>query len=194
MKKQVVFLVIFSFFNISLMGCETLEPIIRDLPIDLPNPIKNYLWRIIKDPDIGRFVERAFGKVIGEYYDKDVTGRSKTAEEYNYNGYDEKLKIEISTIEPHEIPHGSTAEAKALYIVLTTDSTQGVNITEIRTLQNGNEIMELNRREVYRTQGRHQSTMRFTVPEDIPKGDYTLITTITDGKKTDSKNVPMKII
>jgi hypothetical protein len=141
------------------------------------------------DPIIKKWLD-----VVFHYYYETVMGRDEAAKKYDYKGVEEKLEIDRSVVVPQDVALGKTAKAEVIYTVLMPNERQKVRITEIRTLVHGNETIELARREVERAQGSHQSTMEFTVPEGIPKGDYTLITTITDSKQTKFSNAPMKII
>jgi hypothetical protein len=143
---------------------------------------------------VGAFAGAVVGAVIGNYYDKQVASRAEAAKKYEYKTNEEKLEIEDSSVSPLNIAPGVAVESNVQYTVLSPVETQSMKITEIRTLSDGKEMTELAKREVMRAQGTHISTMKFTMPKDIDKGGYTLITTISDGKQIKTTKNQMKVI
>ncbi|MGH8772847.1 MAG: hypothetical protein ACREV2_16980, partial [Burkholderiales bacterium] len=61
-------------------------------------------------------------------------------------------------------------------------------------LEGNNGTVQLADREVTRAQGSHSSMIKFTMPQDLPKGPYTLVTTISDGKQTKSVRNPLQVV
>lgn len=142
----------------------------------------------------GTFAGAVIGAVIGNYYDRQVASRAQAASKYQYWVLEEKLEIEGAVIQPQIASRGSSVEAHVQYTILLPAETQKVRITETRTLVNGRERIELARRELVRAQGTHFSTMKFTMPMGIDKGDYTLITTVSDGVRTRTAKSSMRIV
>jgi surface antigen len=185
MKRLIIIFVIFSFLGLQLTGCATTTGTGKGAAAGaVAGGVLGAILGDTKGAIIGAFAGAIVGAVIGNYYDKQVASRAEAAKRYTYKPVEEKLEIEESVIQPQNVSPGSTVESHVQYTVLAPIETQQIRITETRTLVNGKERLELARREVVRTQGTHLSTMRFTMPRDIAKGDYTLVTTISDGKQT----------
>lgn len=195
MKASTIILLIFFFLNLQLTGCETMGWTEKGaITGGAAGALIGALIGKGRGAVIGAITGVVVGAVAGHYYDRQVMERTQAVKKYNYEGREEKLEIEDSTIRPEAAMPESTVEAMVLYSVLTPDATQNIKITEIRTLANGKGMLELAKREVDRSQGSHLSTMKFTVPRDIAKGDYTLITTITDGMRTRTAKSQLKVM
>jgi len=147
-----------------------------------------------KGAAIGALAGAVVGLVAGHYYDRQVMARNEAANKKGYAGREEKLEIDDSVVKPLEVARGTTAEAIVCYTVLVPDARKNVQITETRTLVNGKETLELAKRDVVRQQGSHLSTMKFTIPNDLRRGNYNLVTTVSDGKQTRSSSTPMRIV
>lgn len=124
------------------------------------------------------------GGLIGNYLDKQNATRSEAAKKYNYDQRIDRLEVESATVAPQIVSPGGSVNASVQYTTLQTNQAQEVKLTETRTLVAGKETYDLGRRVVVRSQGTHTSTAKLNLPTDLPKGHYTLVTTITDGKNT----------
>jgi outer membrane lipoprotein SlyB len=196
MKKIIVVLVLFSFLGLQLTGCATMTETGRGAAVGaVAGGVLGAILGDTKGAIIGAFAGAIIGAVIGNYYDKQIASRAEAAKKYEYKGKEEKIEIEDSSIMPQNVAAGSTVEANVQYVVLVPDETQKIKITETRILDNGNKRIELGTpREVVRPQGIHHSTMKFAVPKDIEKGDYTLITIISDGKQTRTTKDALRVM
>lgn len=195
MKKFIVVLMIFSFSGLQLVGCATMSQTGKGAVTGAV--AGGILGAILGDTEgaiVGALAGAIVGAVIGNYYDKQLASRAEAAKKYGYVAKEGKLEIEDSLVAPQNIAPGSKVETHVRYTALAPTEAQNIKITEIRTLSNGKKMIELARREVVRTQGTHLSTMRFTMPQDIAKGDYTLITTISDGKRTRTVKNPLRVM
>ncbi len=105
-----------------------------------------------------------------------------------------QLFIEGSGIASQTVRPGATVEANVQYTVIASDETEPIKITETRLLSTMNRTMEVAKREVMRTQGTYKSIIRFTVPEDAPKGYCILFTTVSAEKKARSAKSVINII
>jgi hypothetical protein len=105
-----------------------------------------------------------------------------------------QLFIEGSGITTQTVRPGTTVEANVRYTVIASDNTEQIKITETRLLSTINRTMEVAKREVVRTQGTYKSTIRFTVPEDAPKGYCILFTTVSVERKARSAKSVINII
>ena len=97
---------------------------------------------------------------------------------------EERLEIESVTLTPQEVRPGGTVDSVVQYTALSSRENAGFLITETCTLVGERESFQLARRQIARQRGTHTSRMRFTVPPDIVRGEYTLFVTITNGKHT----------
>ncbi|TMQ75485.1 hypothetical protein ACCUM_1229 [Candidatus Accumulibacter phosphatis] len=68
------------------------------------------------------------------------------------------------------------------YTVFTANESASTKISETHALVIDNESVELRRQEVVRTQGSYTATAKVTLPATLSTGNYTLVTTISDGK------------
>jgi uncharacterized membrane protein YgaE (UPF0421/DUF939 family) len=105
-----------------------------------------------------------------------------------------QLFIENSSVISHNVKIGSIAEANVQYTLLAPLDMRQIKITETRILHTAARRMELDKREIIRTQGTYVSTIKFTVPEDIPRGYCILFTTISDGTHAKTTKSVMNII
>lgn len=195
MKRLFIGFVIYSFLGLQLLGCATMTETEKGAAVGaVAGGVLGAIIGDTKGAIIGTFAGAIVGAVIGNYYDKQIASRAEAAKKYEYRAKEDKLEIEDSSIVPQDVAPGSTVETHVQYTVLASTETQQMRITETRILANRNERIELAKREVVRSQGSHLSTMRFAVPKDIAKGDYTLITTISDGKQTKTSKSAMRIV
>lgn len=194
MKRFIVILVLFSFLGFQLTGCATMSGTEKGAATGaVAGGILGAIIGDTKGAIIGTLAGAVVGGVIGNYYDKQVASRAEAAMKYEYKANEEKLEIENSLITPQSAAPGATVESNVQYTVLAPIETQNIKVTEARTLSDGRDMIELAKREIVRTQGTHHSTMKFTVPEGIDKGNYTLITTISDGKRIRTVKNPLKV-
>lgn len=133
---------------------------------------------------IGAALGALAGAAIGNYMDNQNATRTQAAKKYSYDARSDKLEVERTTVAPQTVSRGGTIDATVQYTVLSPSTTEQVKLTETRTLISGQDSVDLGRREVVRPQGTHTSTAKVSVPKDLPKGSYTLVTTISDGKNT----------
>lgn len=195
MKKLIIMFLVLLYLCLQLTGCETMGWTEKGAIIGAAGGA--IIGGIIgkgKGAAIGALSGAIVGAVAGHYYDRQVMTRAEAVKKYNYKGIEEKIEIEDSTIRPEEAKPDSTVEAMVLYSILLPDTNKDIKITEIRTLINGKDTIELSRREIMRAQGSHLSTMRFIIPKDIGLGEYTLVTSISDGKQTKTVKNYFKII
>jgi len=109
---------------------------------------------------------------------------------------DEKVKliIEAASVLNQRVETGSTVESNVQYALLAPVDTQQIKITETRILSSAGKRMELSSREIIRTPGTYVSTIKFTMPEDMPAGYCILYTTISGGKYTKSTKSVLNIM
>ncbi len=142
----------------------------------------------------GAIVGGIVGAVAGNYYDKKVASKEQAAQKYAGAPGTDKLVIENAALDPQTAAPGSTVESSVQYTTLAANSNDAVSITETRTLVGDKESMQLAKRDVVRPQGTHNSAMKFTLPKDVNSGDYTLVTTVSDRKQTQTTKTPLKVV
>lgn len=146
-----------------------------------------------KGAAVGALLGAAAGAIIANYMDQQNATREEAARRYSYDAAEEKLEIEGSTLTPQRAPRGATLESAVQYTALAPNNGQQIPLTEVRTLVGKKETVDLGKREVMRAQGTHTSTMKFTLPRDIAKGEYVLVTTVSDGRNTRSARTPFTV-
>ena len=105
-----------------------------------------------------------------------------------------QLFIENSSVINHNVKIGSIAEANVQYTLLAPLDMSQIRIIETRILHTTAKRFEVDRREINRAQGTYISTIKFTVPENTPKGYCILFTTISDGTHAKTTRSVMNII
>ena len=105
-----------------------------------------------------------------------------------------ELFIENSSVISHNVKSGSIAEANVQYTLLAPVDMSQIKITETRILHTTARRVELDKREINRAQGTYISTIKFTIPDNTPKGYCILFTTISDGTHAKTTRSVMNII
>lgn len=140
----------------------------------------------------GALAGAATGALIGNYQDQQLASRAEATTRYTVK--ERRLELEGSSSTPRAAVGGSNIESMARYSLLAPRDGEQFRILETRTLVKGNESYVLSKREVNRSQGTHQSTFRFTLPKDISKGDYALVTTVSDGNLSKTSMTPLTVV
>ena len=105
-----------------------------------------------------------------------------------------KLIIEDSSIATHTVETGSTVKAAIQYTLLAPEGTDNIRITETRKIWTAHSTVELDSRDIVRTQGTYRSSIQFKMPEDIPRGYCILYTTVSDGRQVKTAKSVMNIL
>ena len=134
------------------------------------------------------------GAAIGNYKDRQDATRTEAAMKYRYDDRGNKLVVEGAAVAPQAVSRGGTFESSVQYTTLSPNNQDQVKLTEVRTLVGDQETVDLGTREVVRPQGTHTSTAKVSLPKDLPKGNYTLVTTISDGKDTKTAKTPFAVV
>jgi uncharacterized protein YcfJ len=141
----------------------------------------------------GALAGAAIGAIVGHYQDKQVASREEAARRYAVRDNTPRLEVESAANAPSRVERGGTVESQVGYTVLGPAPGQDVKLTEVRTLMRDQDSFELSRREVVRTQGTHASVFRFTLPKDLEAGDYTLVTTVSQGSLVKTVRAPLTV-
>lgn len=143
---------------------------------------------------LGAVLGAVAGAIIANYIDKQNATRAEAARQYSYDSRSDKLEVESATLAPQAVSPGGTVNSTVRYTTLAPGTSQQVRLTETRALISGQESVDLGRREVVRQQGTHTSTAKVNVPKDLPKGNYILATTISDGKNTKTAKSAFQVV
>jgi len=143
---------------------------------------------------VGALIGLLVGAAIGNYKDRQDATRAEAARRYNYDDRSNKLVVEAAMVAPQAVSRGGTFESTVQYTTLSPNNAEQVKLTEVRTLVSEQETVDLGQREVVRPQGTHTSTAKVSLPKDLPKGNYTLVTTISDGKDTRTAKAPFAVV
>lgn len=142
---------------------------------------------------VGAALGAVAGAIIAHYQDKQTATRDEAERKYGAVKQD-KLEIDSSSLTPKDVMPGDKVESAVQYTALSANKAQQIKLTETRTLVNNKESVQLASREVTRAQGSHTSTMKFTLPQDVAKGNYTLVTTVSDGKIKRTVKNPLRVV
>jgi len=191
MKNVVLFLAGFSLLCFPLNSCSSKYVSVNEDT----RPLIAFSGGAVLALAIGNVPLFVFGSILTDmgtsavsaYHDEKIRSREDALRKYNDMDMDRRRKrirlfIEDSLVITEHIKPGSVVEANVQYTLLAPVDTQNVTLTEKRILFNGGHSLELDEREVERTQGTFLSTIRFEIPRDMPKGNSVLLTTISDGR------------
>lgn len=198
MKRIIASSVVFLFISSQLAGCADTPKTGQGAGIGaIAGGVLGAL--VSKDKGKGALIGAALGAVaggvIGNYQDQQTASRAEAAKKYDYAGKQgDRLEVEGFSLNPQDIAPGANVESSVQYTALAASENQQIKLKETRTLLGEKDTLQLAEREVVRDQGSHTSTLKFTVPKDFPKGDYTLVTTISDGKQTKTARNPLRIV
>lgn len=195
MKKVMVYLVLLSFLCLQLTGCASMSGAQKGAVGGAT--VGSIIGAVIGGRGgavIGAFGGALLGGATGNYYDKKVASRTEAIKRYRYNFKEDKIVIEDSSIMPQYAASGTKLEAYVQYTVLSPKNYIETKITETRILDLGSERIVLAERKVSRTQGTYVSTLRFTLPRDLPKGNYILINVVSNEKQTRTVKSPLIVV
>jgi hypothetical protein len=133
---------------------------------------------------------KQFGGIVGRQFDQQSGTRADAVKKHNYAGRADLLEIDSAVLAPEVATPGSTVESTVHYTVLVPNDAQQVKVAETRTLVSEHETVHLSSREVSHDQGTQLTRLKFTLPNDLARGRYTLVTTLSSGRnKTTARNV-----
>lgn len=104
--------------------------------------------------------------------------REEAVKEYAYDGKRPLLEVREHFLSQTELTPGESLDVTIRYALLAPDPDAPIVVTESRTLLFGRDGIELNRKEIARSQGIVSSSVRLTLPRGLSKGKYALVTTL----------------
>lgn len=195
MKKVIAVSLIVSLCGLQLSGCAELSATQKGAGIGAAAGavVGGLAGGDRKSIFIGAALGAIAGAIIADYQDKQTASRAEAERKYGAVQQD-KLEIDSSSLTPNNVMPGDKVESAVQYTALAAKESQQFKVMETRTLTSDKESVQLASREVVRTQGSHTSTMKFTLPKDIAKGNYTLVTTVSDGKHKRTVKNPLRVV
>lgn len=134
-----------------------------------------------KGAAIGAVAGAAAGMIIGSYIDDRISSRDEAARKYEYASQSEKLIVENAYAKPLQVSQGGELRMSVQYTVLLPAGQEKTTIFESRKISRGNDVFDLGSRKVERTQGTYLSSLNVSLPRDLEKGDYSIVTVISNG-------------
>ena len=197
MKKVIAASLIVSLCGLQLSGCADMSATQKGAGIGATAGavLGGITGGNTKSVLIGATLGAIVGAIIADYQDKQTASRAEAEHKYGAVKQD-KLEIDSSSLTPKDVMPGDKVESAVQYTALAAKESQQFKVTETRTLisDKDKESVQLANREVVRTQGSHTSTMKFTLPKDVAKGNYTLVTTVSDGKNKRTVKNPLRVV
>jgi len=143
---------------------------------------------------LGGLAGALIGGLIGHYAYDTKRSREETAQKYNYQSSTETMvRIEDVSVIPSTIKPGDKVDLKVTYAVLESAPDKEINITEIREVKMGAELVGKPEVNVSRSGGTYSSTIPVFLPSDAKKGTYSVITTVQSQTAKDSKETFFKV-
>ena len=105
-----------------------------------------------------------------------------------------ELFIEKTYVTEQNVQTGSMVEVNIQYTLLAPVDMHQIQITETRILRTADGTFELAKRDVVRKQGTHLSIIKFTMPDNVPRGYCILYTTISIGNYAKTAKSVLNII
>jgi hypothetical protein len=138
---------------------------------------------------IGGAVGAVAGAAIGNYIDEQNKNRQESMRAINYRPSQGNIvKIDEVTNDPTVVKPGEDVGVMTTYYVMSPSPEAQVKIVETRVVQyNGKSVMDPLVRSIVRKQGEYTSTLKLSIPNDEPAGEYAVITTIDNGTRRDQK-------
>jgi len=198
MKRTTCAIVAIAFAGSQLAGCATTQEVSGTAKgAGIGAVAGSVIGAIIgggRGAAIGALAGAVVGGVAGSYHDKQSATRAEAEKIYGPQVAGDRLEIEKSSLTPQDVTPGTTVDALVEYTALSSQRDVPIKVTEARALVGPKDTIELAKRDVTRAQGTHASQLRFTIPKDIAKGNYTLVTTVTDGTQTKTVRNPLRVV
>jgi uncharacterized protein YcfJ len=201
MKKAIATISAMSFLAFQLAGCANTQEMSGTQKGATTGAIVGAVLGAIFSDDkgkgavIGAAAGALIGGVAGHYYDKQTASRDEAIKRRgDAQVPGDVIEVEGGSVNPESVTAGATVESSVQYTALASTEGQQIKLRETRTLEGDNGTVQLADREITRAQGSHSSTVKFTMPQDFPKGNYTLVTTVSDGKQSKSVRSQLRVV
>jgi hypothetical protein len=137
---------------------------------------------------LGGLVGALIGGVIGDYTIDQKKSAAETTSSYNYQpSMGTMIRIEASSADPSTVSPGGKVDLLTTYAVMAPDSTTSVAVTESHEIRHNNELVGKPTLNVSHTAGTYSSSIPLFLPANAKAGTYQVITTISTGAGSDSR-------
>jgi hypothetical protein len=191
MKKSIILCMACSFLWVQLSGCASYNRQFAnraDMGMFsgcISGMIAGGILLNLPGAGMGCILGSGAGFFIGERIDKKLGTRREALMKHPLKENEVKLLVEEHSTLPQNAPVSSTIKTSVQYTIIAADEDKKIAITERRMLFNEKAgVVQLDERRVLRTQGTYESGYTFVVPENVSRGDCTIITTISDDTQT----------
>jgi hypothetical protein len=146
--------------------------------------------------DFGEWMDQLQEMVVGSSTDTSSGTRDEAIKKYGYRpSQEQRIEVDGVTNTPSRVAPGDTLESVVRYTVLAAENVQTVRLTVTRAVIVDREAIQLGQQRQWESrQGSHTSSVKLTIPKNMPKGDFTLVTTIFDGKTTKTAKTTFSVI
>jgi len=104
--------------------------------------------------------------------------REEAVDAYAYKGSKDEVFMGAPKITPAMVKAGDRLTLVLPFTLLAPQKETTFKVIEIVTMSGEGILMELSRKDSEKPQGTHTSSVQFVIPENLPRGSYTLTTTI----------------
>lgn len=142
---------------------------------------------------LGGLAGALIGGLIGHYAYDAKKSKDETEKKYNYqSSMGTVLRVEEVSAMPSKVKPGEKVELKATYALMQPED-KDINITEIREIRMGDELVGKPEVNVVRRAGTYSSTVPLFLPANAKLGTYTVITTVQTQTAKDSKETSFTV-
>ena len=200
MARRIIAVTVIVMFLAALVGCESIPQEHRGAAAGAGiGAAAGTVGGIVFGQGVGAAVAGGLigalvGGVIGHYaYDKQKS-QEATAKEYNYQpASGELVRIESAGATPAKVAPGGKVDMNLTYAVLTPDPKAIANVQEVREIRHNGELVGRPTVNVQREGGTYTSDIPLTLPADAKKGAYTVLTTVSTGQASDSRQTSFTV-
>ncbi len=120
----------------------------------------------------------ALVSIVSACAEAKLGSREEAIRTHAYKGSRDEVFVEAPKITPTVVKAGDRLTLVLPFSLLAPQKETTFKVVEIVTMSGEGILMELSRRESEKPQGTHTSSVQLVIPGNLPRGKYTLTTTI----------------
>jgi hypothetical protein len=137
---------------------------------------------------LGGLVGALIGGVVGDYTIDQKKSADETASNYKYqSSMGTLIRIESNSADPYTVRPGGKVDLLTTYAVMAPNSSTSVTVTESHEIRHNNELVGKPTLNVNHKAGTYTSSIPLFLPSNALAGTYQVITTISTGAGSDSR-------
>jgi hypothetical protein len=146
--------------------------------------------------DFGEWIDGLKQMVVGPSTETSSATRDEAVKHHPYAAAQgQRLEVESASNTPTSVAPGGVLESLVTYTVIAPGAMETILLTATRTVIVDGEAIPLGKPRQWKSpQGTRTTSVKLTIPENMPKGDYKLITTISDGRVTRTAKTTFSVI